>query len=59
MMQGTIKLAGKSLEHVAEDMKKFYNRNVCPSIDYKREDLILLEGTNIRSDHPSKKLGNK
>ena len=47
MMQGTIKLAKESLEHAAEDMKKFYDRKVHPSIDYKKRDLILLEGTNI------------
>jgi len=54
-----IKLAKESLEHAAEDMKKFYNRKVRPSVDYKKGDLILLEGTNIRSDRPSKKLGDK
>jgi len=59
MMQGTIKLAKESLEHAAEDMKKFYDRKVHPSVDYKKGDLILLEGTNIRSDRPSKKLGDK
>jgi len=59
MMQGTIKLAKESLEHAAEDMKKFYDRKVHPSIDYKKGDLVLLEGTNIRSDRSSKKLGDK
>jgi len=58
-MQGTIKLAKESLEHAAKDMKKYYDRKVRPSIDYKKGDLILLEGTNIQSDHPSKKLGDK
>jgi len=59
MMQGTIKLAKESLEHAAKAMKKFYDRKVRPSVDYKKGDLVLLEGTNIRSDRPSKKLGNK
>ena len=27
--------------------------------DYQKGDLVLLEGTNIRSDRPSKKLGDK
>jgi len=47
MMQGTIKLAKESLEHAAKDMKKFYDRKVRPSVDYKKGDLVLLEGTNI------------
>jgi len=59
MMQGTIKLAKESLEHIAEDMKKFYDRKVHPSVDYQKGDLVLLEGTNIQSDRPSKKLGDK
>jgi len=47
MMQGTIRLAKESLEHAAEDMKKFYDRKVHPFIDYKKEVLVLLEGINI------------
>jgi len=59
MMQGTIKLAKESLEHTAEDMKKFYNRRVFPFVEYRKGDLVLLEETNIWSDCPSKKLGDK
>ena len=58
-MKGTIKLAKESLEHVALDMKKYYDRKVRPSIEYKKGDLVLLEGTNIRSERPSKKLDDK
>ena len=47
MMQGTIKLAKESLEHTAEDMKKFYNRRVFPFVEYRKGDLVLLEETNI------------
>lgn len=59
MMQGTFKLAQESLEHAASDMKKFYDRKTRPVMDYQKGDLVLLKGTNIRSDHPSKKLGDK
>ena len=59
MMQGTFKLAKESLEHTASDMKKFYDWNTRPTIKYQKGDLVLLEETNIWSDRPSKKLGNK
>ena len=59
MMQGTFKLAKESLEHAASDMKKFYDQKTQSVTDYQKGDLVLLEGTNIQSDHPSKKLGDK
>ena len=59
MMQGTFKLAKESLEHAAKDMKRFYDRKSRTSVEYQPGDLILLEGTNIRSDQPSKKLDTK
>ena len=40
-------------------MKKFYDRKGRTSIEYKPGDLVLLEGTNIRSERPSKKLDAK
>ena len=59
MMQGTFKLAKESLEHAAKDMKRFHDRKSRTSIEYQPGDLVLLEGTNIRSDQPSKKLDTK
>ena len=59
MMQGTFKLAKESLEHAAEDMKRFHDRKSRTSIEYQPGDLVLLEGTNIRSDRPSKKSDTK
>ena len=50
MMQETFKLAKESLEHAVDDMKRFYDRKSCTSIKYQPGDLVLLEGTNIRSD---------
>jgi hypothetical protein len=47
IMQGTFKLAKASLEHASADMKRFHDRKVRPVVEYKQEDLVLLEGTNI------------
>ena len=59
MMQGMFKLAKESLEHAVKDMKRFYDRKSRVSTEYQPGDLVLLEGTNIRSDRPSKKLDTK
>ena len=59
MMQGTFRLAKESLEHAVKDMKRFYDRKSCTSTEYQPGDLVLLEGTNIHSDRPSKKLDKK
>ena len=59
MMKGTFKLAKESLDHMASDMKKYYDWKTQPEQEYKKGDQVLLEGTNIRSDCPSKKLDNK
>lgn len=59
MMKGTFKLAKESLNHTASDMKKYYNWKVCPEKEYWKGDQVLLEGTNIRLDCPSKKLDDK
>ena len=47
-------MAKESLEYTTLDMKKFYDQKTRPTTDYQKCDLILLEGTNIISNHPSK-----
>ena len=59
MMKGTFQLAKESLDHAATDMKKYYDRKTWPEAEYKKGDQVLLEGTNIRSNHLSKKLDDK
>ena len=59
MMKATFRLAKESLDHAVADMKKYYDRKARPEKEYKKGDQVLLEGTNIRSDRPSKKLDDK
>lgn len=59
MMKGTFRLAKESLNHAATDMKKYYDRKTRLEKEYTKGDQVLLEGTNIRSDRPSKKLDDK
>ena len=59
MMQGMFKLAKELLEHAAEDMKRFYNWKTQPVVEYKKGDLVLLEGTNIQFNRLFKKLEQK
>ena len=59
MMKGTFKLAKESLDHAASDMKKYYDRKARPEQSYEKGEQVLLEGTNICSDCPSKKLDDK
>ena len=59
MMKGTFRLAKESLNHAASDMKKYYDRKTRPGKEYQKGDQVLLKGTNIRSDRPSKKLDDK
>ena len=49
---------GSALKKAAEDMKKYYDRNRKESVEYKPGDKVWLEGTNITTDRPSKKLGD-
>lgn len=59
MMKGTFRLAKESLDHAASDMKKYYDRKARLEKEYCKGDQVLLEGTNIQSDCPSKKLDDK
>jgi transposase InsO family protein len=43
----------------AEQMKKFYDRKREPSRNYQVGDMVWLEGYNIPTNQPSKKLGDK
>jgi len=43
----------------AEQMKTYYDRKRSPSQEYKPGDKVWLEGQNITTDRPSKKLDDK
>jgi hypothetical protein len=55
-MEGLRKEATAALERASRDMKKFYNRKHLPSPTFKPGDLVLLEGENLKTNRPSKKL---
>lgn len=48
--------ATKSLERAAEYMSRSYNHKRKPARQYKKGDMVWLEGTNLTSQQPSKKL---
>lgn len=51
--------ASAALKLAQEQVKRFYDRSQNPSIEYKKGDRVWLEGSNIRTDRPTKKLDNK
>lgn len=40
-------------------MKRYYDRKRGPSVEYKKGDKVWLEGTNLSTDQPAAKLGDK
>jgi hypothetical protein len=51
--------AKSALLKAQETMKHNYDRNKGPSREYKKGDKVWLEGTNITTDRPMKKLDDK
>jgi len=50
---------GAALTKAKEDMKRFYDRSRREAVEYKVGDKVWLEGTNISTELPMKKLGPK
>ena len=50
---------GAALKKAAEDMKKYYDRKRTETVEYKPGDMVWLEGTNLSTDRPAKKMGDK
>jgi transposase InsO family protein/predicted aspartyl protease len=48
-----------ALTRAAKDMARFYDAHRQEAPEYKKGDKVYLEGTNIRSDRPTKKLDDK
>lgn len=48
-----------ALKKAARDMTRYYDRKHRKSYEYKVSDQAWLEGTNISTDQPMKKLGDK
>ena len=58
-MKSTRELAQKSLENAAKDMKKYYDLHHESPIHYKIGERVWLDGSNLSSSRPSKKLDDK
>ena len=51
--------AGAALKRAQEDMKRAYDRHRKDSVAYKSGDKVWLEGTNITTQRPAKRLDDK
>lgn len=58
-MQDVHREAEAALKWAAEDMKRFYDRKKRDSVEYSKGDQVWLEGTNIKTKRPAKKLDYK
>ena len=58
-MKNLTKDATAALAHAAEDMKRYYDKYHLEAPNYQPGDLVYLEGTNLKSDRPAKKLDNR
>jgi transposase InsO family protein len=58
-MEGIRKEAAAALERAARDMKTFYDRHHQEAPIFQPGDEVLLEGENLRTNRPSKKLDHR
>jgi hypothetical protein len=58
-MQLTRKEAEAALHKAADDMARFYDQNRSEAVQYKIGDKVWLEGKDLKTDRPSKKLDDK
>ena len=48
-----------ALKKAAEDMKRFHDAHTGKSLDLKPGDKVMVENSNIKTNRPMKKLGDK
>jgi len=58
-MKAIHKRAVEALNHRGEAMKKYYDQKALQQPDYKEDDLGMLNGKDICTKRPSKKLSPK
>ncbi len=58
-MRKTWNEVGSALKMAKKDMKRFYDRKRTEAMEYKEGDKVWLEGTNLSTDRPMKKLDNE
>ncbi len=56
-MRKTWDKVGSALKTAKEDMKRFYDKKQTELVEYKEGDKVWLEGTNLSTNRPMKKLG--
>ena len=58
-MQSARKEAEAALHRAADDMARYYDQNRGEAVIYKPGDLVWLDGKDLQTDRPSKKLAEK
>jgi hypothetical protein len=58
-MQSARQEAEAALQRAADDMARFYNQNRGEAVSYQVGDMVWLDGRDIKTDRPSKKLDDK
>src|SRR5215470_2630708 len=58
-IQASRKEAEAALKQAAEDMARYYDQHRKTAVSYKEGDLVWLDGKNLNTDRPSKKLEDK
>src|SRR6202040_1579689 len=58
-MQSSLTEAKAALKKAQEDMAKYYDRRWEPAPQFSPGDKVYLDGSDIRTSHPSKKLAHK
>jgi hypothetical protein len=58
-MQSARQEAEAALQRAADDMARFYNRHRGEAVEYQIGDMVWLDGRDIKTDRPSKKLDDK
>jgi hypothetical protein len=58
-MKAIHKRAVEALNYTREAMRRYYDRKALQQPDYNEGDLVMLNGKNIRTKRPSKKLSPK
>jgi len=58
-MKAIHKRAIEALNYTREAIRRYYDRQALKQLDYKQGDLVMLNGKNIFTKRPSKKLSPK
>jgi Chromo (CHRromatin Organisation MOdifier) domain len=58
-MQETLEEAKSALAKSKDDMAQYYNRRRVPSPEYKTDDMVYLDASDIQTTRPSRKLSHR